>query len=84
MSDKSKILYLEDQCEKLTAVAMELAGAIEGLQDRMVFMANHINELTEAVNVNTEFRDELQKEAEELEILFEPDLDAFRDKSKDN
>ena len=83
MSQK-KIEYLEDRCEKLTAVCMELAAAIEGMQDKYVYMADHINELTEAVNTNTEFRDELQKEAEELEILFEPDLDAFRDKSKDN
>lgn len=80
--------YLEDQCEKLTAVCMELAEAVDGLTTRMAHMANHINELTEAVNINTEWRDEMEKEAEalaeELEVVFEPALDAFRDKSRDN
>jgi predicted translin family RNA/ssDNA-binding protein len=62
----------------------EIIEAIESLTDRYIYMVKHINELTEAVNINTEWRDQCQQEFEELEVLFEPDLDAFRDKSKDN
>ena len=62
----------------------EIIEAIESLTDRYIYMVKHINELTEAVNINTEWRDQCQQEFEELEVLFEPDLDAFRDKSKYN
>ena len=61
----------------------EIIEAIESLTDRYIYMVKHINELTEAVNINTEWRDQCQQEFEELDVLL-PDLDDFRDKSKDN
>lgn len=83
--------YLEEQCEMLAAVCKELSEAVDGLSDRLKKTIEQHNELVQAVNDNTDWRCQMMQEMEELEeslahaeVMFTPDVDAFRDKAKDN
>lgn len=77
-----------NRLEEQALVIIDLIERIDDMEKKFNRLVKNHNELVEAVNDNTEFRAELiedmQRAEEELEILFTPESDILRDKSKDH
>ncbi len=77
-----------NRLEEQALVIIDLIERIDDMEKKFNRLVKNHNELVEAVNDNTEFRadliEDMQRAEEELEILFTPESDILRDKSKDH
>lgn len=77
-----------NRLEEQALVIIDLIDRIDDMEKKFNRLVKNHNELVEAVNDNTEFRadliEDMQRAEEELEILFTPESDILRDKSKDH